>query len=589
MIKKEILLILLLIGSFNQTTAQTVINDPEILSQVKETPQERVFIHYNSPLLFAGEELLYKIYTVNSDSGELSNLSKIAYVEMIDKNKNLIFRHPIALENGEGRGDFFIPASLPSGNYKIIGYTQWMKNGEKNNFFHDDIAIINPYQNDQEAIIADSDEEIKKTTISSEAKPQKDNVTQRTGPVKIELPEGKVYGKREPVEINIRSASTGNFSISVRKTDSINAPDAFTSKSYLSLFHDQEVNRNRNNLIFLPEIRGSLIKGKIIPAGKEENIPVANQKVALSIPGKYPVLKIVETNEKGIFNIGLNEFPDSTAILQVLGKNKDQFKIELTENKSPDYTSLKFDDFFITSKQKEEILQRSIYNQVQNVYLEVKPDTIIATKNADAFYGNSLQEYYLDDYTRFPTIGETFLEIIKSAWITKNDEGEKVFELRTLNTETDFEIPPMVLVDGILVQDHEKIIDYNVRKIEKISVLRDKYYLGPKAYQGVIAFETFEEDFDQDFSPEYLKKVQLKIPVFKKKYFRQKYYPENNNYDRIPDFRIQLLWEPGLDINSANKEWTFFTSDIPGIYEINLEGFTLDGQPVSLNEFFTVK
>lgn len=76
------------------------------------------------------------------------------------------------------------------------------------------------------------------------------------------------------------------------------------------------------------------------------------------------------------------------------------------------------------------------------------------------------------------------------------------------------------------------------------------------------------------------------MPV--KKYFNQIYRKENNN-DRIPDYRNQLLWKPHIEFNKEELTIDFFTSDIVGDFEISLEGFTLDGQSVSIREVLKVE
>ena len=108
---------------------------------------ESVFIHFNSTLLIPGETLYYKFYCINNEFGELSNISKIGYVQLIGENNTVVFRHKIRLDKGQGHGDFLIPSDVLSGNYKIIGYTNWMNNNELNKFFQGNISIINPYKN----------------------------------------------------------------------------------------------------------------------------------------------------------------------------------------------------------------------------------------------------------------------------------------------------------------------------------------------------------------------------------------------------------------------------------------------------------
>lgn len=61
------------------------------------------------------------------------------------------------MESGIGYGDFIIPVSVNSGNYKLIAYTQWMKNEGIDSFFASDISIINPFQGNQQAILVDND------------------------------------------------------------------------------------------------------------------------------------------------------------------------------------------------------------------------------------------------------------------------------------------------------------------------------------------------------------------------------------------------------------------------------------------------
>ena len=76
-------------------------------------------------------------------------------------------------------------------------------------------------------------------------------------------------------------------------------------------------------------------------------------------------------------------------------------------------------------------------------------------------------------------------------------------------------------------------------------------------------------------------------PLRNKNYFKQ-VYAEDDKFNRIPDFRSQLLWEPNFNLNKNEDTIFFFTSDNNGDYEISLEGFTNDGQPVSLREIISV-
>jgi len=66
-------------------------------------------------------------------------------------------------------------------------------------------------------------------------------------------------------------------------------------------------------------------------------------------------------------------------------------------------------------------------------------------------------------------------------------------------------------------------------------------------------------------------------------------YGSDNKFNRIPDYRNQLLWIPNFKLDRQEKIIKFFTSDNKGVYEICLEGFTNDGKPVSLKQNITIK
>ena len=76
--------------------------------QIANISQERIFVHQNTSFLITGEYLYYKVYCLNNETNGLSNFSKIAYIELINSDRNTIFKHKIILKNGVGNGDYFI-------------------------------------------------------------------------------------------------------------------------------------------------------------------------------------------------------------------------------------------------------------------------------------------------------------------------------------------------------------------------------------------------------------------------------------------------------------------------------------------------
>jgi len=579
--KKIILILTIFFYTCSFIYGQTSINDASQIGAIG-IPQERIFLHYNSSLLLSGEHLFLKIYCINTKTKKLSNLSKIAYIELIGVDKKSVFKQKVWLESGLGQSDFFIPTNISSGNYKLIAYTQWMQNGEIEDFFQGDISIINPFQETQGSIASmekiDTIPNPDKEVINSKFKLNNKFIELVTN--------NQTFSKRGEVVLKISglldTKSYGNYSISVRKIDSIETANRISAENYIS-----KIRSNLNSIrqpTYIPELRGELLSGKINSNNQENN--VSNKKIILTINGKYPIFKIANTNSDGIFHFNLdNDYINSEALVQVFGHNKDDFTINFNQESSINYSDLTFNSFNINSNMKDFILDRSIHNQIENAYDSVKSNSIHKLKQVIPFHPtDGVLEYNLDDYTRFPTVRETFVEIIDKAWLTKEKDN---YTFRMRGNEANY-ISPTVLVDGILIHNHNAIVDFSAKKIKKITIIQDTYSYGSQKFEGIISIETLNNDFINNISTTYITTLKLFPPERKKTYFNQSYI-NGNSLKRIPDYRNQLLWEPNFNLNKKEAMVIFYSSDNSGDYEICLEGFTENGNPVSVRQIITVK
>ncbi|RKM85458.1 hypothetical protein D7030_01945 [Flavobacteriaceae bacterium AU392] len=562
--------------------------------EANRIPQEKIYVHYNTSLLFNGENIYYKVYCLNADTNKTSNISKIAYIELISSDKKSVFKHKVNLKSGVGQGDFFIPVSVLSGNYKLIAYTQWMRNAGENNLFQADISIINTFQSNQDIILNSNDTLIPSFSASITNNNSKDRIKTANQHLSLRLNK-KSFKQREKVSLTLinfdNSTLFGNYSISVKKIYPLKTVEKITSESYTDLNRNSNIDQisTKNTPSFLPELRGNLISGNVIY--KATQTRAHNIKIGLSIPGEQYLFKVANTNDKGVFyfNIDENYNNNTYANFQIIGDEKEKFQIIINEQKPIDYNHLTFNSFKINFDLKDIILQRSIYNQIENAYATYKQDSIIETSLKIPFYSELAEEYLLDDYTRFPTIRETVVEIIKDVSINKNGDTYD-FNLKGYNYNRS-NLPTLILVDGLLVEDHGSLIDFDARTIKKISVVRDKYIYSSKLFQGVISMETINNDYYKNknrSSEDYIKNIKLLKPVAYKKYFNQ-VYADNDAQNRIPDYRSQLFWEPNLNLNKEDTQLTFFTSDNTGHYEICIEGFTKNGVPITIRDIITVE
>ncbi len=589
--KRFLILILLSTLTINWANAQVLLKNEDQVARYKTIPQERIIAHINTSLFLTGEYLYYKVYCTNNKTAHLSDLSKIGYVELIGEKGEQLFKQKIKLDNGLGNGDFFIPVTTQTGSYKLLAYTNWMKNEGVDLFFQADIHIINPYQapitTDQTTISKSNDTITSSNRITKEV----DHTNSNTGPLELVLSD-QTSSTRSKLSLILKSKNEstlpfGEYSISVRKRTQIPQPLKQRTATPLQNVIDKVVDNaaSNNESIYLPELRGELLRGTV---SASNNTTLKDLKIAASIPGENFYIAIATTDRDGNFYINIDkDYEGKRIFLEILDTSQQEYKIALKEHASLDYSKLVFEELVLDSLMKEEILQRSIHNQIDNAYFKYKPDSIVATVSDQLFDGKKIQSYKLDDFTRFKTVRETVYEIVKDASISNLNKSISLIRVQGYNYGTNSGILPLVLIDGLQISNHTALLDRNAFTIDEIKVFRDRFVLGTKVYQGALVFKTKNNNIEEFHNDPSLFSFNLLKPQMSKNYFTQRYY--ENTASRIPDDRLQLLWVPRLKVTKKMSTLDFFTSDVTGEFEICIEGFTSNHEPVSIQAYFFVK
>jgi hypothetical protein len=553
-----------------------LINTQLSSAQQTVTLDETIFIHTNAVTLVSGETLLYKVYCLKSSDKTPSGISKVAYVELVDDNKKSVFKTKIALENASGQGDYFIPTTLKTGTYKLIGYTNWMLNKPFSELFQLNINIVNPYKVDEKTASQNIFAGNTNTTAESL---KNENVTLNLNK--------KIFSNRELVDLKIKSSNAnytnGTYSLSVRKLDNIPAQNQISAVNYVAATAYPVVLdlKNENQKIILPEVRGEIISGKI--NAKNNSDKIDNISVGLSIPGKSFAFKVVQTDKNGNFIFNVNQtFYSPNILLQIIDEKANNYELIVNNAPEIDYTKVSFEkDAKLSYTIKESLLERSISSQVENAYFHKKVDNIEKTPTVEPFYYPLTKEYILDDYTRFKTLKETITEVAVEAY-SKQKDDKLYLHVNDPSVFPQLPNPALVLVDGLYLENQNDLLTYNMKNVYKIEIIVGRYYVGAKSFNGLISFTTFDKDFKSTQTGSFIAKPTILRPQPKKIYNKVKYENTADN-ERIPDFRNQLFWNPDVQLNQ-NSETSFYTSDLSGTFEIRLEGFTKSGIPVSIKE-----
>lgn len=112
----------------------------------RQSLQEKVFVHTDQSVYLTGETMWFKVYCVDGTTHRPLDMSKVTYLELLDKERKPVLQTKLPMVDGSGNGTWMLPTSLSSGNYLLRAYTSWMKNYSADFFFEKAVTIVNPFK-----------------------------------------------------------------------------------------------------------------------------------------------------------------------------------------------------------------------------------------------------------------------------------------------------------------------------------------------------------------------------------------------------------------------------------------------------------
>ena len=226
----------------------------------------------------------------------------------------------------------------------------------------------------------------------------------------------------------------------------------------------------------------------------------------------------------------------------------------------------------LTAEKLADVERRSIHSQIENAYFF--SDSIYETVNYSLPQFEVFQSYNLDEFTRFPSLRDTFIEFVSGVRVSKDQDKHKV---KMWNAEwiEDFNVATansVYLLNGRFITS-EELLKTSPYLIERVDVIDRQFVFGSIVFNGVISLSTFDleqttkpSNLDYDFIPSSAAQTTLNDGMLK------------SNNKRLPDFRELLYWNPNF---SGKEEISFKTSSVTGLYTVRVEGVDQSGEPVS--------
>ena len=418
--------------------------------------------------------------------------------------------------------------------------------------------------------------------------------------IKLESAVGKKFDERQAVQKTFSLAEASNINVSVQKSTLSYLPDPSLQLLNARLNDPLIINslefvddvdlairlgfldwRPKLSLLdevsLLPEFRFDLIGGYV---ENFENLRPKPRAVGLFIQGSSYQLDVSEVNDEGRFVLSFDTpLEKQNSYVQVIGDTANIFQVVMENEFYQSYSDFNYPTIEFDSARVLEAINRSVHNQIENAYFQSKSDS---TEVNELGQVGNYNVYFLDDYTRFPTIRDTFLEYIPEVAISKN-EDKRSFDLRLLEYSPaglKENLPPLLMLDGAPVSMSEAL-DVSPFTIEKIEILSRRYYFGNVAMNGIISLVSYSGDLDFDASAQ---KVELGV-LEKTPNFETLVRPEH-----IPDRRELLFWEPSIDVGAnADYQYDFTTSEIKGSYIITVTGVSASGKLINSRSEFIVE
>jgi hypothetical protein len=331
------------------------------------------------------------------------------------------------------------------------------------------------------------------------------------------------------------------------------------------------------------ELNAPILSGRIL------NDMLATESIQTSFYGRTSVVNSISLKANGEFQFEVPFRVKNGEVLLTIGQDTLQDR-DVVLYSPFDFSNTCFFtselNFVPKMKRYFETLSRNIQiSQVYRSYNFINGAEVDDGSTAMHFYGAADFVYQLDDYTRFETMQDLFIEYIAFIYIKKHGKQNE------FHVAGDFIIPgkALVMIDGVPIEDFDFVMAFDPLKIEQVEIVRSNYYIGDRSYSGLINFTTYGGDFAGAQIPQNILKRAYHALQSEREFYAPDYLEDNDRLSRIPDYRSTLYWNPNVGINeNGDMVVEFYTADDIGDYQIEVNGITKAGTPLYGTKQFKV-
>jgi len=542
---------------------------------------ERTYVSTDRSDYLAGEVVRCSVFCFDLSEGRtLSDFSSIAYIGLFSPD-GLVQSAKAALDDGRGAAEFELDRSLPTGNYRLIAFTAM----NRNEFRYDydatgkTISIFNPYTSQR----VENGVEIVDASEYAAALAQA-GTAQDTGLLRLRLTGDARKNSSVGIAIDNLSGSDASFNVSVTCDEGVIPASDYSITSFLGMDTPSPIWQDR----VVPEYEGEIIHARVAGVSRRQLLDMNGKFAFISVPGDKSDMYSAPVSWNGEISFFTNNiYGRKDMICEIEGLEEDtpahlEIISPFVEAKAGPAGKL-----LLSSSLSEMIRRRSVHNQIERTF---RSDTLYEHLpfRDNLLFGQRFFRYHLDDYTRFPLMEEVITEFIPELRARKQD-GVRDIRVRmedSFNSITYSRGTSLMMLDGVPIFDHEKIMNYDPLLVETIDIYPATYYIGTRGYEGIVNFITYKHNiqgmqFDQN----------VRIVSFEGASYPTAFTCANVISDSsYPDYRETLYWHPIMSVGgSGSEEIECKLPAYDGKFRIVVEGVTSDGRPIHETLSFEIR
>jgi len=516
--------------------------------------QDRIYVSTDRRAYLSGEEVFCSLFCMD-EKGRRNDFSAVAYIELVS-GEGTAAEAKIGLFNGRGAGSFRIPASTPTGNYRLVAYTA------RSAAAPEEARILSVYNAFSSERVPDG------VTLVPAEQYRPAFAPDLSDGVRLSLPANLHPGRPATLVVD-GTRLPARLTVSVCHEDGLEAADGISLASFRQGKPAPEGSRPG-------EYEGEILTATVEGEGTATAI--------LSTAGDPSLVYLGRSDENGHirFYTG-NIYGDRELVCEVLAEGGKAGHISIASPFThPEAGALP--QLILSPALRDALVGRKAALLSGNAVL----DTLVnfLPKREDLLLeGIPPLRYHLDDYTRFSSVQEVCVEIIRELQYTRSrDKWTLKMVVTDGNRERNYvQDNILVMMDGVVLSDHGMLADFDAMLLEDVDLYRHAVVLGGLAFNGVVNFVTKKNYVTSLRFPDNVRVVD----------FKGVSYPVAYPGTIIPaqkDLRQLLYWHPALELEAGGSLYIPLTMpSYEGRFRAVAEGWLEDGTPVRAEFSFEVK